>query len=150
MAEGFLKQFLRQRGKADFHVLSAGVSAAGGSGPSPETVEVMQTEGIDVSGHISQPLTPQLVEHADMIFCMEEFQRDILLAQVPGAEEKTYLLKMFMNKRRSVDPNIPDPIGRPKEVYESCLMTIKDSVARVGRWLVKESEPSKEEDEREG
>jgi protein-tyrosine-phosphatase len=147
MAEGLMKQYLRQKGKMDYHVLSAGVSAMGGSGPSPETVDVMEKEGVDVSGHISQPVTPQLVQHADAIFCMEEFQRDIIVAQVPDVEDKVHLLKTFMNKQKQIDPNIPDPIGRPKEVYESCLMTIKDSINRIGRWLLKETEQPKEEDE---
>ncbi len=148
MAEGLLKHLLKQKGRNDFHVLSAGVSAMGGTGPSPETVDVMEKEGVDVSGHISQPVTLQLIRLADAIFCMEEFQRDILIAQAPETQEKVHLLKLFMNKQKILDPNIPDPIGRPKEVYESCLITIKDAVGRIGRWLIKESEQSKAEDDK--
>ncbi|MCM8811448.1 MAG: low molecular weight protein arginine phosphatase [Candidatus Omnitrophica bacterium] len=148
MAEGLLKDYLSKKGRTDVHVLSAGVSAFGGAGPTPETVEVMRAEHIDVSNHISQPVTPQLVKNADIVFCMEQFQRDILLTQIPESAGKVHLLKTFLNKQRLADPNIADPIGRPKEVYESCLMTIKEAVDRVGRWIVGESGTPQRGDEK--
>jgi protein-tyrosine-phosphatase len=82
-------------------------------------------------------LTPELVQSAEGIFCMEDFHRDIILSQMPEAGPKVYLLKVFQAKVPPVDPNIPDPIGKPKEVYESCLMTIKESVDRVAGWVMK-------------
>lgn len=135
MAEGLLRRYLEQKKRNDIQVLSAGVGTAGGLGSTPETIEVMAVEGIDVSGHIGQPVTPELVAHADLLFCMEEFHRELILAQVPSAASKVHLLKTFLVKEPVADPNISDPIGRPKEVYESCFLTIKEAVERVAEWL---------------
>ena len=135
MAEGLLRHLLSEKGHTDIQVLSAGVSAMAGFGPTQETVEVMQKEGIDVSGHMGQPVTRELVERADAIFCMEEFHREMILVQIPAAEQKVYLLKTFQLDRPMSDPNVQDPIGRSKEVYESCLLTIKQAVERVVNWL---------------
>ncbi|MBI3333613.1 MAG: hypothetical protein HYZ93_05940 [Candidatus Omnitrophica bacterium] len=135
MAQGLLRHLLEKKGRTDVQVLSAGVGTAGGMGPTPETVEVMEREGIDVSGHIGQPLTPTLVARADALFCMEEFHREAILRQAPEAAGKVHLLREFQAKQPPVNPNIPDPIGLPKEIYESCFFTIQEAVGRVARWL---------------
>ena len=138
MAEGLLRHFLKESGRNDFQVLSAGIGTPGGYGATPETIEVMKAEGIDVSGHIGQPVTHDLIHHADAIFCMEELHQDHILALAPDARPKVHLLKTFESKLKPADPNIPDPMGRPKEVYESSLMTIREAVERVTRWLEKQ------------
>lgn len=138
MAQGLLSSLLKKKGRSDIQVLSAGVSTIGGMGPTPETVEVMNSMGVDVSRHIGQPVTPELIHHADVIFCMEEFHKEWILSGAPDAAPKTHLLKNFQADRSVKDADIPDPIGRPKEVYESCLMTIRDSMDRIVRWLEKQ------------
>ena len=138
MAQGLLRKMLKEKGRNDVQILSAGVSTLGGLGATEETIEVMQMEGVDVSGHISQPLTRDLIRSAEAIFCMEEFHRELIRARSPEARQKIHLLRLFEAEDRVLDPNIPDPIGRPKEVYESCLMTIKEAVERVAQWLQKQ------------
>ena len=138
MAQGLLRHAMKKKERSDVQVLSAGVGTSGGIGPTLETVEVMSSLGIDVSTHIGQPVTRELVRHADAIFCMEEFHREWILSKFPEAEKKTYLLKSFQASQPLQDVNIPDPIGQPKEVYESCLMTIQDGVEKIIRWLGKE------------
>ena len=135
MAEGLLKHLLKPTGR-DLQVLSAGVGTAGGMGPTPETVEVMDREGVDVTLHLSQPAAPTLLRSADLILVMDQYHRDTILARHPEAAGKTVLLKTFQAPVPPDDPNIPDPIGQPLEVYEECLITIKDAVQRVVQWLM--------------
>ena len=149
MAEGILRRLMEKKGRADVQVFSAGVSALGGQGASLETIEVMRQEGIDVSGHRSQPVTPDVIRRADLILCMEDFHRDAVLSLAPDAVSKTHLLKTFQTRHPVMDPNIADPMGRPKEVYESCFMTIQEAVERLARWLGKESQEAQAGDERE-
>ena len=137
MAEGLLRYLLSEKGHNDIQVLSAGVSAMPGFGPTPETVEVMEEEGIDVSGHSGQPVTRELVEKADAIFCMEEFHRDLVLAQSPEAEAKVHLLKTFLVDHPMPDPDVMDPIGHSIQIYRACLKTIKEGVERIIAWLEK-------------
>ena len=136
MAQGLLRHLLKPTGR-DVQVLSAGVGTAGGMGPTPETVEVMEREGIDISLHISQPAAPNLLRSADLILVMDEFHRETILARHPEVADKTFLLKTFQIPEPPQEPNIPDPIGQPLEVYEACLTTIKDAVQRVVRWLTR-------------
>lgn len=135
MAEGLLRDFLHRKERTDVQVLSAGTSTMPGMSPTRETAEVMADAGVDVSGHLSLQLTPDLVEMADAIFCMEDFHRDQILVIHPEAKSKVHLLKTFRNPVPVPDPNIPDPIGRPKRVYEICQATIREGVDRVLQWL---------------
>lgn len=135
MAEGWMEHLLKEKGRSDVQVLSAGTSPLPGSPPTRETVEVMAEEGIDVSGHLSQALTREVVLHADAVFCMEDFHKEMVLMLVPQAASKVHLLKTFQSPVKQADPNIPDPIGRPKEVYEVCRRTIREALERVMKWL---------------
>jgi protein-tyrosine-phosphatase len=47
-------------------VMSAAVGVYG-SRPSPEAVDVMRRMGVDLTQHESQPLTAQLIRHADTV-----------------------------------------------------------------------------------
>lgn len=140
MAEGLLRQWLERKNLNDIQVLSAGTSALPGFGPTPQTIEVMKREKIDVSRHITQEATPALIEHADLILCMEEGHLKEILSMAPQAQGKVHLLRAFAAPFGKKNPNlnIPDPIGRPDEVYESCFLTIKEAVERVARWLEKQ------------
>lgn len=138
MAEGLLKDLLEKQGRKDIQVLSAGVGTAGGLGPTLETMEVMQAQGIDVSRHVGQPVTPELIRSADLILCMEKFHWDWIIARAPEAGPKVHLLGLFQLEVPIPNADIPDPISRPKEVYESCLMAIEDGIHRVLRWLEKQ------------
>lgn len=135
MAEGLLKQVLDQRGLTHVQVLSAGTNALNGIPPTLETVQVMKARGVDVSRHVGQQLTSELVRHADAIFCMEQFHRDLIEGTDEEARGKIFLLKEFNAARPPHDPDIPDPIGRPVEVYEGCLEAIREGVERVVQWL---------------
>lgn len=138
MAEGLLREMLRRHQVNEVRVLSAGVSAPIGRPPTEETVQVMKREGIDVSGHLSRPLTPELVETADAIFCMEQAHRRDILAVQPEAEPKTHLLRSFRLPGGLADADIPDPIGQPESVYTACLETLKEAVGRVADWILRE------------
>lgn len=135
MAEGFLRQIMEQRGRRDIQVMSAGTGTMPGMGPTLETIQAMWERGVDVSGHLSQVLTPDLVRHADAVFCMTEDHREQVLELDPSAEEKVYLLKPFRNPDQRSDPDVPDPIGQPMSVYQSCAAAIRDAVGRVAGWI---------------
>lgn len=137
MAEGFLRHLMEQKGRRDMQIMSAGTGALPGMGPTLETVQVMWEQGVDVSGHLSQQLTPDLIYHADAIFCMEDFHRDEVLAMEPEAEGKTNLLRVFGVADPGPDAGVPDPIGQPIGVYQICARTIVEAVKRVADWIEK-------------
>ena len=135
MAEGLLRHIMEQRGRKDIQIMSAGTGAMPGMGPTLETVQAMWPDGVDVSTHLSQQVTPDLIRHADAVFCMEENHQERVLAMELDAEPKVFLLKTFENPSAEEDPDIPDPIGQPMSVYQQCAAVIKESVQRVADWV---------------
>jgi len=138
MAEGLLKKYLRQAGKGDIKVISAGVLPASGLVPTQETVEVMKEEGIDVSGYRSKNLSPELIKRADIILVMEAIHREEVLNKVPEAKSKTFLLKEFGVPgfdKNGLAIGIRDPIARPIDDYRLCLNMIKKEIERIVKIL---------------
>lgn len=126
MAEAMCRKLLAERlgCKVDeleekgIAVMSAGLSAYMGGRPAVEAVEVMQTMGVDLTQHESQPLTAQLVRHADVIWTMTRSHRQAILAQWPEAANRCELLCLDLR-------DVPDPIGGPVELYQQCAEQIK-------------------------
>ncbi len=100
-------------------VLSAGTS--GGVGPaSAGALAVMARRGVDLSGHRSTALTPELIHQSDHVFVMTQSHRDAVLAMSPSAEGRVRLL---------LDTgDVHDPMGSAEEVYERCAQTIEEGL----------------------
>ena len=124
---------LRERLGKKVEVRSAGTFAVYGMPPSREAVEVMKEIGIDISSHISQPLTEELIEWADMIFVMEPSHRVDILAFNPSADTKVFFLKTF--RRKNIPSLIPDPMGRDIRFYRYVRDIIMLSIKRVERYV---------------
>ena len=135
MAKGLLRKMLQDR--KDILVVSAGVAALPGFRPTRETIEVMAKHGIDVSAHLTQRLTNQMVEEADLIFVMERIHKQEILNRVPSAKKKVFLLCEYADTvpGPSVEIEIPDPIAKPMDVYESCFCIIQEAVEKVVKKL---------------
>jgi protein-tyrosine-phosphatase len=116
-------------------VESAGVFAIEGMTATRETQRVLQDVGIDASSHRARTLTPEMVQSADLVFVMEPFQAEEVLRRVPDAREKVHLLKPYGQRDTGESLAIPDPIGKPLEVYEVCFSEIREAVERVAKSL---------------
>jgi protein-tyrosine phosphatase len=99
-------------------IMSAGISAIMGARPSPEGVTVMSKMGLELGDHESQPLTGQLVRHADIIWTMTRSHKQAIATQWPEALARTFVLSRDQS-------DIPDPIGGPIEFYERSAQQIK-------------------------
>ena len=73
-------------------VMSAGIAAGMGGAASSQAVEVLRDQGIDLSAHESQPVTEQLVRHADLIWTMTRSHRQAIIEHWPDAAARTFLL----------------------------------------------------------
>ena len=90
-------------------VASAGVAAMPGGRPSSEAVQVMSGRGLDLSQHLSQPMTDQIATQADLILTMTELHRRTLLAQWPDLAPRTHVIRRDQG-------DISDPIGGPVSI----------------------------------
>ncbi len=132
MAEGIFRKLLSEKFKCSedelvdrgFMVASAGVAAAPGNPASPEGVEILIDRGVDLRGHESQPVTPQLLSQADEIFTMTRSHRDFLVREFPETASRVKLLA-----RDGSD--IIDPIGSGLEEYRRCAEQIEADLQRI-------------------
>jgi protein-tyrosine-phosphatase len=138
MAEALMKKYLKELGKDDIKVSSAGIAAIDGFPPTDETVKVLSEEGMDITGHRTRKLDENIVKAADLILVMEEMHRGFIDSTYPEGSYKTYLLKEY---GVDDDPNYPeskeisDPITKPIEYYRLSLQIIRDQVRRIAKLL---------------
>ena len=102
-------------------VMSAGIAAAPGCPPTPEAVQVMRELELDLTRHEAQPITEQLVRHADLILTMTRSHRQTIVERWPEAAGRTLLLMP-----ESTD--VADPIGQTIGAYRHCAEEIAAGV----------------------
>lgn len=108
MAAAILRDRLAKAGLADqVRVISAGVWADAGRAASAHAASVLDERGIDLRGHRSQPLTPQLLKETDIILVMEESHRRSIFYMAPEHLAKVYLLAEMAGKH----DDVTDPFG---------------------------------------
>lgn len=125
MAETLLRDILQHRfGHEDVaRVVSAGVAAGRGSGASPQAVEVMGQQGLDLTGHASRPLDDSLVSMADLVLTMTRRHRDAILAAWPNRAGRVFTL-------RRDGGDITDPVGMPVDVYQACADQLRQELTK--------------------
>ena len=125
LAEGLFKKKLADRlGCAvdelparGFLVISAGLAAMMGGAAAAEAVEAATAYGADLSGHVSQPLTPELAAQADYLVAMTRGHLLSLSAGFPGTGARVRLLS-------PAGEDVSDPIGAEQQVYRECAEQI--------------------------
>ncbi len=103
-------------------ISSAGIAAMAGGQASPQGVEVMQKVNLDLTGHSAQPVSEQMVRHADLILTMTRGHREALLSQWPEAASRTEVLRLD-------GKDVADPIGGSVAEYERCAQQIRKDLA---------------------
>ena len=136
MAQGAMQHALVRAGMDHVIVESAGVFAMEGMGPTRETQLVLQAIGVDCSGHRTRSLTSEMAQRADLTFVMEPFHAEEIV-RFPDTKNKVHLLKPYglASGELMGTPGIPDPIGKPLEVYEVCFTDIREAVERIVKSL---------------
>jgi tRNA threonylcarbamoyl adenosine modification protein (Sua5/YciO/YrdC/YwlC family) len=109
-------------------VMSAGISAMPGGRSAPESETIMQEMGLSLDSHASQPLTDQLVRHADQIVVMTRPHRQAIISNWPESAARVRLL-------RDDEGDIADPIGGAIDVYRACAQQINAELAKLVKQL---------------
>jgi protein-tyrosine-phosphatase len=103
-------------------MLSAGVSAQPGKPMTAQAQEALRHLGVPVPAHATRLLTAEMVNQAEVIYCMTQAHRRAVVDLFPEAATKTLCL----------DPNadIADPIGAAFERFLACGKQIQNLI----RW----------------
>lgn len=136
MAEALCRTMLAERlgcrpedvGRRGYTVLSAGVGAYDGMPAAPEAIEVIDERGGSLRQHASRRITPELLDHADLIITMTDGHRDALLSYFPEIADRVRLLA-------SDGRNLADPIGCDLETYRRTAEQIETHLAQLLREL---------------
>lgn len=107
-AHGVSEEQLESKGVS---VISAGVFALPGTRATPQAIDAVKTLGADLSRHRSQPLTPELIHSADLIFAMGRSHAASIAEISPSSTKKVQLLDS--------QGDIEDPIGSDLRTYQS-------------------------------
>ncbi len=70
----------------------------------PHAVRVLAEKGLDLSMHVAQPVTPELMSWADHVLCMEIAHTTELRDRYPEHEERILLLGPFGGGMEIADP----------------------------------------------
>ncbi len=122
MAEFLLRELAHRRG-IELEVKSAGLWAVHGEPATEETIAVLQELGIDAKSHRSKPLDWDLIDWADLILTMEEWQKRQIIVKAPEAVGKVFTLPEFVGEGGEV----PDPYGTARHAYRQ----VRDQILRL-------------------
>lgn len=133
MAEAIFRHRIGTR--TGWDVVSAGTFAMEGSPASAHAVEATGEWDIDLHGHSSQFLSPDLARRADLIVTMTEGHRRDILAAVKLPEEKVRTLGSFSD---SVPGDVMDPIGGSLTVYRNVRDQINSGISDLILYMIDE------------
>lgn len=106
MAEALLRKMLTEdlgEKAATVKVISAGTGAITGDIASPNAIEVMKHEGINLQGHRAQRVTPEMVNAADLVLTMTLDQKKAVLNMLPTAKHKVFTLVEFAEGVKEIE-----------------------------------------------
>jgi protein-tyrosine phosphatase len=159
MAQALLGSALGVRG-IDATVSSAGLFR-GGVPASPGSVRAMARRGLDLDGHRSRTVTPELLGAADLVLGMARLHVREAVVAVPAIWPRAFTLKELVRRggsagarsadepleawlarihegrRRSDligdDPadDVADPVGGPERLYLETAVELEDLVGRL-------------------
>jgi len=128
MAEGILQAELAEKlgcrpaelpGRG-WTVASAGTTASGSAPAAEQAVRVAKTMGADIEDHWNQPVTSELINSSDLIFCMAMHHRDQIVALGPSGADRVMMLDEA--------GDVPDPIGALARVYRQAAKQIRRAI----------------------
>ncbi|MBW8782043.1 MAG: low molecular weight protein arginine phosphatase [Verrucomicrobia bacterium] len=135
MAQALLQHALRAQPEPlkSWQVVSAGVAARPGDKVSENSVQALKKVGLDISGHTSQPLSRELIERAQAVFCMTESHRAMIQFTINPVPRNIYLFREFMP--RAAGKEIPDPYGGALHHYEACRDEMVEAIPSLVEFL---------------
>ena len=95
-------------------VRSAGTRAVNGAPASINAREVMKAWGLDLSLHLSRPVSDDLIRSSDLVLTMERDHKEELQEKFPDLAGRIYMLSEMIG----LEQDIADPIGGPLDAYE--------------------------------
>jgi protein-tyrosine phosphatase len=129
MAQALLEHYLKQHhfSTAEWQIWSAGLQTADGLPASPEALEVLVAENINLNQHRSSLLTDDLMNQADYILTMSVSQCRTLKQRYPHMKNIA-AIKQFAAGEPG---DIVDPYGQGIKAYQCCMQELKKLIPGI-------------------
>ena len=124
---------LRER---NIDVFSAGVSAVDSQPASSQAIQVLENRGVNLTQHLSQQVTDEMLVQSDWILAMTSGHLRILQNARPDLASRMKLLCPDGN-------SISDPIGGDLDEYENCADEITNCLVTLLDEILKKDTESK-------
>ena len=138
LAEALLRRLLEERQVEGVTVASAGTGAWAGAPASEGSYLVALEDGVDLSAHRAQLLTPELAASSDLILTMSRSHRQRLSEL--GYGERTFLLGEYAG-RSGTAAEVDDPYGGSVTDYRDTYIQLKTLLGSVVQRLERERIP---------
>jgi protein-tyrosine-phosphatase len=116
MAEGILRSLVPDDRRESVVVGSAGTAGLIGAPATEHARSVCMEHGIDIGSHESRALSDAVLGGSDLVLAATRGHSDYVASTDPESAGRTFLLSEFAD---GSDVDVPDPIGAPREEYES-------------------------------
>lgn len=127
-AEHYMRLRFEQAGVYS-ECFSRGLLAMPGRKVPEAALKVAKEFGVDLSGHVSQPLLMPDLDRAAIVMVMESEQRQHLGKMRPAQIGKYMMLSQFTGGDK-----IPDPMGRDESFYKAVY---QDITRHVDGWMAR-------------
>ncbi len=164
MAEGIARKWFTDHGLTDAVVFSAGLMRGGVSAAS-DAIRACEAMSVDISAHVSQQVTTELLGKADVVLCMERMHIRELAVTSRDTLARMFTLREFVRRsqeaprrdgesvrawcarlsaRRAVttlmssrqnDDDIADPMGRGYEHFAKTAWELSECVQSACKLL---------------
>ena len=106
----------------DAQTRSRGLAVFSAQPASLEARAVMEERGLDISAHMSAPVTPEDIEWADAVYGLTEAHAQALASRFPQHVQKIRALP---------GGGVGDPFGGSADVYRVCARAIEEALKEL-------------------
>ena len=134
MAAGLLRHALAAQPEPlrSLPVLSSGISARAGAPVTDHSVTTLKKVGIGISGHVSRPVTQDLLNGALAVLCMTESHREMIRLMADPVPRNLLLFREFMT---TGSKEVADPYGCALPYYEACRDEMVEALPSLVKFL---------------
>ena len=126
MAEKMLQKKIEECNMTgELQAFSSGLYAYPGDVPTDEAVKVMKEQyGIDITSHQAQNIRSSSIEQMDVILCMTNSHKEMLIRMYPHLQNRIFLIKEYVG----LFGDVIDPYGGTIEVYTNCARELNEYI----------------------
>lgn len=127
MAEGLFRRLWKDAGEPfPVEVKSRGVATVPGLPASKEAIQAMTNKGVDISTHLSEPISSRDMAEADLVIAMTSAHKQMLLSRYSEFRHKIRILSELLPGVLSGD--VTDPFGQSQAVYDDTSDILEKSL----------------------